>query len=148
MKRIKIFDHVRSWHDITIVEIEVFVEILLYMSLSLRSRIVDYWNYDSNRFIHIMIINCMSNKRWKQIKRYLKISHSINDQTVNIKESHWWKKLKSLIIDFRKVFKKYWTSDSHVFVDEQLIDFRERFAHAMQLACKFAEMNFKIYSIC
>jgi hypothetical protein len=107
LKRVEIFDHVRSWHDITTAEIEAFVEILLYMNLSFRSRIADYWNYDLNRSIHLMIINCMSNKRWKQIKRYLKIFHSINDQTMNIKESHWWKKLKFLIIDFRKIFKKY-----------------------------------------
>jgi hypothetical protein len=148
LKRFEVIDQARSWKESTSIEIEAFVEILLYMNLCLMSRIIDYWNYHTSRFIHIMIINCMSCKRWKQIKRFLKIFNLIDDQKVNTRDFHWWTKLEFLITDFRIVSKKYWTSDSHVSIDEQLIDFRERSVHTMQLVCKTAEVNFKLYSLC
>ncbi len=148
LKRSQATHELRSWTDSTAIEIEAFVEILLCMSLAFMSRIRDYWNIDFSRSIYVMIVNCMIWQRWKQIKRFLKISNLIKNESMNTRDFHWWKKLKSLISDFRIIFKKYWTSDNHVSVDEQLIDFRERFAHAMQLACKTAEVSFKIYSIC
>ncbi len=53
-----------------------------------------------------------------------------------------------MIIDFRIISKKYWTSDSYLSIDEQLIDFRRRFAHTMMLICKTAEVSFKPYNLC
>jgi hypothetical protein len=148
LKRIEVFMHAKSWRDITSAKIEAFVEILLYMSILYMSRTIDYWNLDSIRTIHALIVNCMSSKRWKQIKRYLKISNLINDQKMNTKKSDWWKKLNWLIIQFRITSKKYWTSDNHVSINEQLINYRERFVHTMQLTCKTTEVDFKLYHIC
>jgi hypothetical protein len=148
LKKVQVIRHSRSWHDITSTEIKVFIEILLYMSLCSLSRVKNYWNIHSKRVIHFMIINCMSCNRWEQIKRFLKIFNSIDDQKVDTRDSHWWKKLKSLITDFRIVSKKYWTSDSHLFIDEQLVDFRRRSAHTMMMICKTVEVRFKLYSLC
>ncbi len=111
------------------------------------SRIIDYWNRESSRFIHLIIINCMSCSRWEQIKRFLKIFSLIIDEKVDNRDFDWWKKLNSLITFFRNAFKKSWTSDSHVSIDEHLVGFRGRSAHAMQLACKAAEVSFKLYNI-
>jgi hypothetical protein len=143
LERVEAFGHVRSWHDTTAAEIGAFVGILLYMGLLPRPRIADYWNYDSNRPIHLMIINCMSSKRWEQIKRYLKMSYPIDDQMIDTTGPHWWKKLEPLVTGFRQASKKYWTPGSHVSVDEQLVGYRGRSAHAMQLACKAAGVGFK-----
>ncbi len=33
-------------------------------------------------------------------------------------------------------------------IDEQLIKYRKRFVHTMQLVCKTTEMNFKLYNLC
>jgi hypothetical protein len=148
VERVEVIDHVRSWKDITSSEIEAFIRILLYMSVSFMSRIIDYWNLNSKRAIHVLIIESMSCMRFQQIKRFWKISHFINDQKTDIRDSHWWKKLDLLIINFRKASKRYWTSDSHVSVDEQLVEFRERCAHAMMLTSKAVEVSFKLYSIC
>jgi hypothetical protein len=148
LKRIEIIRYSRSWNDSTSTKIETFIEILLYMSLYFMSRINEYWNIHFKHVIHVLIVNCMSCQRWKQIKRYLKIFNLLDDEKVNIRDSDWWKKLNSLIDDFRKVSKKYWTSDSHVSIDEQLIEFRERFVHAMQLICKAIEVSCKLYSLC
>jgi chemotaxis regulatin CheY-phosphate phosphatase CheZ len=89
----------------------------------------------------------MSHQRWEQMKRYLNISNLINDQNLDTRDSDWLKKLKSLIIDFRNASKNYWIFESHVSIDEQLIQFRERFAHAIMFTCKAAEVSFKLYNI-
>jgi hypothetical protein len=148
LKKIEIASHSKSWHDIISIEIEAFIEILLYMRLNFMSRVINYWNSDSKHFIHILIINCMSCYRWKQIKRFLKIFNSIKNEKINTRDFHWWKKLKFLITDFRIVSKKYWTLDNHLLINKQLIDFRERFAHTMMLMCKTADMSFELYNLC
>lgn len=118
IKRIKAHDHVRSWKDITFFEIDAFIEILLYMSISFISRVFDYWNLDSKQAINVLIIDSMSCKRWEQIKRYLKIFNLTNDQQIDTRDSHWWKKLKSLTSNFRNASKKYWTSDNQMSIDQ------------------------------
>jgi hypothetical protein len=148
LKRAEVIHKQRSWTNVTSSEIEIFIEILLYMRVFHITRVKDYWNLVSKRSIHVQIIDCMIIIRWKQIKRYLKIFNSLNDQKIDTRDSHWWKKLKFLIIDFRTVSKRFWTSDSHVSINEQLIEFRERLAHTMQLVCKTAEVSFKLYSLC
>ncbi len=148
LKKVKVTSHSRSWHDITSTEIKAFIEILLYIKLKFMSRINDYWNSDSKHFIHVLIINCMNCYRWEQIKRFLKIFNLIQNENIDTRDSHWWKKLKFLITDFRIISKKYWTSDNHVSINEQLIDFRKRFVHTMQLICKAIEVSFKLYNLC
>jgi hypothetical protein len=147
VERAEVIDHVRSWKDNTSSEIEAFIKILLYMNVFFMSRMKNYWNFYSKRVIHVLIVESMSYKRFQQIKRFLKISHFINDQKIDTRDLQWWKKLKSLISNFRKTSKRYWTFDNHVSINEQLIEFRKRFAHALMLACKAAEVRFKIYSI-
>jgi hypothetical protein len=49
---------------------------------------------------------------------------------------------------FRIIWKKFWTSDNHVSINEQLIEFRKRFVHTMQLICEAIEVNFKLYNLC
>jgi hypothetical protein len=66
-----------------------------------------------------MIINFMSRTRWEQIKRYLKIFNSLDDQKIDTRDIDWWKKLESLTSEFCKISKTYWLPESHVSVDEQ-----------------------------
>ena len=136
----------RKWHDTSLSEIGAFLGILLYMSYTFMSRLTDYWNTSFRFAIHEMMIQAMSLRRWEQIKRFLKISSS--DEIIDTRDSNWWKKLKSLITNFRKASKKFWISESHVSVDEQLILFRDRSCHIMQIAIKAADVGFKIYSLC
>jgi hypothetical protein len=67
----------RSWTDSSRRErktvqddkIGAFFGILLYMGVFLMARNVDYWNHDSKRAVHNLIVNCMSRPRWQQFKR-------------------------------------------------------------------------------
>lgn len=148
LERSKATHHQRPWKDTTSTEIGAFIGILLYMGISSLPRTRDFWNHDLNRPIHLMIINCMNCQRWAQIKRYLKISNPIEDEKIDTRGPDWWKKLDPLVTEFRSASKRYWTPGSHVSVDEQLVGFRGRCAHTMQLACKAAGVGFKLYSIC
>jgi hypothetical protein len=148
LKRVEESHRQRSWHDITAAEMEVFLDILLYMSHTVMSRIRSYWNTNLNLAIHALIFNVMSRTRWKQIKRYLKISNSLENRNLDTRDSDWWKKLESLTSEFRRASKRHWLSDSHVSVDEQLIKFRERSCHTMQIVSKTARVEFKLYSLC
>jgi hypothetical protein len=136
------------WHNTCASEIETFLEILLYMRLPLMTRIIDYWSTNSKCAIHESIIQVLSLKRWKQIKRFLKIFDSFNDEIIDTRDLDWWKKLKSRITSFRKASKKYWISVSHLSVDEHLILYRDRSCHIMQIAIKATDVDFKIYSLC
>lgn len=57
------------------------------MGLFVMHRAFDYWNFDSKRANHAMIISYMNHKRWEQIKRYLKIYNPINDEKVDTQGS-------------------------------------------------------------
>ena len=148
LERVKVSKHQRPWHEITAAEIGAFIGILLYMGIAVMPRTRDYWSVDSNRAIHGLIINCLSRVRWEQIKRFLKISNPLDDAKIDTRGPDWWKKLDPLVTEFRKASKRWWIPGSHVSVDEQLIGFRGRSCHVMQLACKTAGVGFKLYSIC
>jgi hypothetical protein len=148
LKRVEESHKQRSWHDITIAEMKVFLDILLYMSHTVMSRIRNYWNTNLNLAIHVLIFNVMSRTRWKQIKKYLKISNPLENRNLDTRDSDWWKKLESLTSEFRRTSKRHWLSDNHVSVDKQLIKFRERSCHIMQIVSKTTKVEFKLYSLC
>lgn len=149
LKRSQADDPQGPWSPARGAEIGAFFGILLYMGYARMPRVEDYWATNLTYAFHHMIISCMGRIRWQQIKRYLKISHPIEvDQNLNTRGADWWKKLEPLATEFRNASKKYWVPGSHVSVDEQLIGFKGRCMHAMQLACKAAGVGFKIYSIC
>ena len=138
----------RQWHDTSSSEVGAFLGILLYMGYTLMPRLTDYWNTSPKFAIHDMGIQAMSLRRWEQLKRFLKISNPDEDEIIDTRGPDWWKKLEPLATDFRKASKKYWIPGSHVSVDEQLILFRGRSCHTMQIATKAAGVGFKIYSLC
>jgi hypothetical protein len=138
----------RVWHDTSASEVGAFLGILLYMGYTLMPRIADYWNIDPKFAIHETVIQSMSIVRWEQIKRFLKISNPSDDEKIDTRGPDWWKKLEPLATSFRKASKKYWIPGSHLSVDEQLILFRGRSCHTMQIATKAAGVGFKIYSLC
>ena len=140
--------HERSWHDTSIVEIGAFLDVLLYMDINVLPRTRDYWNIDVMRSFHPLIVNCMGRIRWKQIKRFLKISNSLKNQKVDTRDPDWWKKLESLMTAFRKTSKTYWLPDNHVSINEQLVKFKRRSCHILQIACKAIGIGFKFYSLC
>ncbi len=118
------------------------------MSYNVMSRMRHYWFINLNWVMHVLIINFMSRTRWEQIKRYLKIFNLLENEKIDTRDSDWWKKLKSLTSEFHKISKTYWLFDNHVFVDKQLVKFKNKNRHTMQIISKAIEVQFKLYSLC
>ena len=106
-------------------------------------RTTDYWITDPKFAIHELVFQSMARCRWQQLKRFLKISNPDDDETIDTRGPDWWKKLEPLATNFLMASKKYWMPGSHLSIDEQLILFRGRSCHTMQIATKAAGVGFK-----
>ena len=136
----------RPWHDTTGPEIGVFIGALLLQGESRRPKVPDYWNTDTNRTIHPAILNAISVRRWEQIKRYLKISNPTTD--LDSTGPNWYAKVEPLYSEFVRSSLLFLIPGRDVSVDEQLILFKGRSKHAMNMVSKAAGYGFKIYSLC
>jgi len=136
----------RRWYSTNKYEVETFVGILLYMSVYRCPEYEYYWNIHSFRPLFIEIQNAMSCQRFEQILRYWKVSDP--DEILDSSGPDFWKKLEPLATDIRASSRQYWKAGRNVSVDEQLIRFRGRTKHSMQLSTKVAGQSFKIYSLC
>ena len=106
----------------------------------------DYWNEAIDKAICLPILTAMSKDRWHQLKRYLKISNLITD--LDSSGLQWYTKLKPLYSDFINSSQTYMVSGRDVSVNEQLILFKGRSRHIMNMGIKAASHGFKIYSLC
>ena len=88
----------------------------------------------------------MSEVRFEEIKRYLKIS---NPQTEgDPKTTHWIDKIKSILSNFLMASRRHLTPGRDVAIDEQLVGFRGRSRHTLTIASKEAGTGFKCYCLC
>lgn len=136
----------RRWHDTNEWEIGVFLGIILLMSLDHSPKIEDYWACQFNKPIYSAIQYSMGLKRFQQIKRFFKISDPHNEPASTGLD--WWKKLEPLTTDFQRASLQYYLPGTHISIDEQLVLFKGRSRHTMQLHVKEAGQGFKIYTLC
>ena len=138
----------RAWNDVIGPEIEVFLGILLFMGLYHAPSESDYWNTCPDKPVFVSIQEAMSLNRFENIKRFLKINNGRTEPSDMGKGPDWWKKLEPLATDFQTASLKYYQPGSIVSVDEQLIKFKGRSRHTLQIASKHARKGLKIYSLC
>ncbi len=93
------------WYFINKYEIEIFINILLYMSVYHCSKYKDYWNIHSVRSLFIEIQNAISCQWFEQILQYWKIFDS--DKILDSSNSDFWKKLESLTINIQVSIHQY-----------------------------------------
>ena len=89
LERVEESKQQRSWHATTASEIGAFIGVLLYMGVAAMPRVPDYWNIDSKRPIHGLILGSLSRIRWEQIKRSLKISNPSDDENFDTRGPDW-----------------------------------------------------------
>ena len=136
----------RPWYDTTADEIGVFIGILLLQGEAKLGSTTNYWNCQTDRGCVLAIHSAMSQVRWHQIKRYLKISNLATDLDSTGRD--WYTKVELLYSDFVTASMSNFKLDKNVSVDEQLILFKRRSRHSMQIGTKAAGVGFKIYSLC
>lgn len=137
---------IRRWKDTTGYEIAAFVGILLLQGEAKVGTAEKYWTCQSDRMVFSSIQSTMAATRWHQIKRYLKISNPRTD--LDSKGSNWYTKIEPLYTDFVRASMASLKPGRNVSVDEQLILFKGRSRHTMQIGTKAAGVGFKIYSLC
>ena len=138
--------HARLWHDTTGAEIGAFLGVLLISGLYKQSKTANYWNTNPDKPLLILIQRTFSCNRWEQIKRFFKIAP--HDPDYKPQGEQWYTKLNPWYSHVRKTSRDLLTPGHEVSVDEQLILFKGRSAHTMQIGSKEAGVGFKIYSLC
>ena len=136
----------RPWHDTNEWEMRVFLSLILLMSLDHSSIIESYWHTSFIKSLYATIQKIMSINRFQQIKRYFKMTDSIDES--DSYDPDWWKKLKPLATDIQEISQKYYVPETHVSIDEQLILFKGRSRHTLKMIAKVVGEGFKIYSLC
>jgi len=140
----------RLWVPTSGAEIGVFMGILLSMGLISINRTKSYWDTHSDMHGNPEIPQAMSLNRFEQIKRFLKLSDPNTNPEPKSSgyEKLWTAKLKPFSTLFQQACKQYLHSGRNVSVDEQLILFKGRFKHTMNIPSKEADRGFKIYCLC
>ena len=94
------------------------------------------------------IQQALSLRRFKQIKRFLKLNNRRMEPSCMGKGADWWKKLEPLATGFREASLEYYKPGSIISIDEQLIKFKDRSRHTLQITSKQAGKGIKVYSLC
>ena len=132
----------RPWFDTTGEKMGVFLGVLLLQGEAKLGSTKNYWKCQTDRGCVPAIHYAMSLVRWHQIRRYLKISNPTTD--LDSKGSDCYTKVEPLYSNFVAASQSYLKPGRHVSVDEQLIIFKVRSRHSMQIGTKAAGVGFKI----
>ncbi|GET00680.1 piggyBac transposable element-derived protein 4-like isoform X1 [Rhizophagus clarus] len=136
----------RSWDDLTLSELKIFLAIIIYMGLFKMPSMKDYWNNKQQFPIH-NITRYMTCLHFEQIKRFLHIS-SINSQLQSNVSASLFPKLEPLASYIQNASKKYYIPSSNVSVDEMIARFLGRSYHTFRIKNKPNPKGFKILSLC
>jgi len=120
------------------------------MGLISINRTKSYWDTHSDVHGNPEIPQAMSLNRFEQIKRFLKLSDPNTDPEPKSSgyKKLWTAKLEPFSTLFQQACKQYLHPGRNVSVDEQLILFKDRFKHTMNILSKEADRGFKIYCLC
>lgn len=142
-KRTKNKRELSSWSDVTAADIGSYFGAVLLLGSQYGGRDIRYyWTNDSNE-PQWPISQYFSRTRFQQITRYLKINAAGSILT----DKNWWKQVDSIANTFRAATTTQLLQlPTDLSVDEQLIRFKGRSKHTIQMNSKAAGKGFKIYS--
>ncbi len=102
-----------------------------------------YWNQQDS-LPDWPVAEYISRDRFQQISRYLKLN-----KPGDLPDSQWYKKVEPLATKFREATTaELYELPQNLSIDEQLIKFKGRSKHTIQMNSKAAEQGYKIYSLC
>ena len=130
----------RKWYFISKEELRAYIATYIYMRIHNQNKISDYWNRDSVKdSLHSLIYDHIGLCRWKQIDRFLRISRSTSSSFIV------FDKLEKLSEHLRHAFKQYWSTDTHIIVDESIQRFQDRSTVTVNISSKSVSENYKIW---
>ena len=102
-----------------------------------------YWNQQDN-LPDWPVAEYISRNRFQQISRYIKLN-----EPGDLPDDQWYKKVEPLATRFREATTaEVYQLPQHLSIDEQLIRFKGRSKHTIQMNSKAAGQGYKIYSLC
>ena len=132
--------HARKWFPTTLKELRGYIATCIYMGVHTESSVPEYWNRDSNVGpLHPMVYERISETRWEQIDRFLRISQPTSPHPTV------FDKLEDLSEHLRHAFKQYWTPGTHLTVDESIQRFQGRSEATVNIPSKPVPEGYKIW---
>ena len=138
----------RKWREVTGDEIDVWIGILIAMGTTSLPSTEAYWNSHTDIGKDPEITRAMGKDRWQQIKRYLKINSPLDLKDQASKTSSWPSKVDPVLIDIFKTSRRYLQPGRDIAIDEQLLGFKGRSKHTLNIPSKTAGYGFKCYCVC
>ena len=134
----------RVWRDVIAADIRGYIGAILLIGVQSGGRDVPYyWNQNNNQPTWL-VAEYISQQRFQQITRYLKIN-----RPGPIADHQWYQKVEPLATRFREATtKEIYQLSQDLSIDEQLISFKGRSKHTIQMNTKAAGEGYKIYSLC
>ena len=133
----------RPWYGTNVKELHAFAGLCLYMGLFPSPRIEDYWDRELQGPYH-RITQCMTLKRFQQLKRYLHVSDNDSD---NSKE-YFFNKLEPLFSQFVKTSQRLWVPGKNVSADEMMVMCYGRSSETVRMKHKPISSGYKIWALC
>jgi len=134
----------REWQEVTATDIEGYIGAILLLGAQAGGRdLAYYWNQQDN-LPDWPVAEYISLRRFQQISRYLKLN-----KPGDLPDSQWYEKVEPLATKFREATTaELYELPQNLSIDEQLIKFKGRSKHTIQMNSKAAGQGYKIYSLC
>ena len=134
----------RVWRDVTAADIGGYIGAVLLIGVQPGGRdLAYYWNQKEN-YPHWPVARYISLLRFQQISRYIKLN-----SPGPLPDNQWYKKVEPLATRFRRATTPdVYELPQNLSIDEQLVKFKGRSKHTIQMNSKAADEGYKIYSLC
>ena len=131
--------YARTWFPTTVKELRAYIATFIYMGLHTEACIEDFWNTKPTKAIHLPVSIHISLKRWQQINRFF---HLAPTSTV---QQDVFTKVDDLNEHLRIAFKKYWSTGTHLTIDEFIQRFMSRSDVTVNISSKSEPERYKIW---
>ena len=127
------------WMSITVTEVYHYLGCLIYMEVQPLCELEDHWHLKTS------VASCLSQKHFKQIQH----AFTIQNLYTSSKQSgdSWWFRVEPLTTIICKACQKYWTSETHLAVDECMMLYFEHIWHAIKALHKSIKQDYKIWTL-
>jgi len=132
----------RRWTPITSAELHVYLGLRLLMGINKKPRLAFYWSRNPGVAMPIFP-STMPRERFEQISRNL---HFQNNEGQLEEDDRLWK-LREVITILGDRFRKVFTPDRHISIDESLWKFRGRLSFRTYNPSKRARFGIKVYKL-
>lgn len=134
-------ERAHEWVETTADELRVFLGSIVYMGVFKHNDISEYWS-TSPEYPRHNITDFMTLSRFKQLKRFLHISHP------DAPAEHFFSKVEPLSTKLAEDFNKYYIPATNVSVDEMIVRFSGRSTHTVRIKGKPTPEGYKMLALC